>query len=129
MLVYILLINARTENEGIHTIQMRGVDKVLMFHEEDDATRYALMLEAQDFPDATVEGFDSEEIEEFCRSAGYEWEVIAKGQLAIPPESNVEETDWNPEGKAEEKKSAPDSPSEISNSELDAIRKRLEGLL
>ena len=125
MLVYILLINARTENEGIHTIQMGGVNQVLMFQEEDDAIRYALMLEAQDFPEATIEGFDSEEIEEFCRSAGYEWKIIAKNQLEIPPENNLEETDWNPEGKVE----TPEEPSEMSNSELDAIRKRLEGLL
>jgi hypothetical protein len=29
-----------------------------MFEAEDDATRFALMLEAQDFPEATVEAMD-----------------------------------------------------------------------
>ncbi len=122
MQVYILLYNARTENEGIHTVQMGDVNKVLMFTEEDDAIRYALMLEAQDFPYPDVEAFDSEEIEDFCRSAGYEGKIVRKGELAIPPENNLEETDWNPE-------SPPKTEYETSNPELNEIRKRLEGLL
>ena len=49
MRVFVLLFNARTENEGIHTIQQGDLQKVLAFESEDDATRFALMLEAQDF--------------------------------------------------------------------------------
>ena len=67
--IYVLLFNARTENEGIHTVQMGDRNKILMFESEDDATRYALLLEAQDFPTPTVEPFDSDEIEQFCRQA------------------------------------------------------------
>jgi Protein of unknown function (DUF3110) len=96
MRVYVLLFNARTENEGIHTVQMGDRNVILMFMDEDDATRYALMLEAQDFPTATVEVIDSEEIEEFCRSANYDWKLVEAGELAVPPESNLERTDWSP---------------------------------
>jgi hypothetical protein len=123
MRVYILLFNARTENEGIHTIQMVEINKILMFESEDDATRYALLLEAQDFMSPTVEPIDSAEIEEFCRGAGYEWELIEEGKLAIPPEKNQEDTDWKEEGEADI------SEEEISSTELDSIRRRLEGLL
>jgi hypothetical protein len=66
MRVFVLLFNARTENEGIHTVRVGDRNQVLMFESEDDASRFALMLEAQDFPPATVEPMDSEEIEEFC---------------------------------------------------------------
>ncbi|MBR8827734.1 MAG: DUF3110 domain-containing protein [Gomphosphaeria aponina SAG 52.96 = DSM 107014] len=123
MRVYVLLFNARTENEGIHTIQMGNINKVLMFESEDDAIRYALMLEAQDFSNATVEEFDSREIEEFCETGAYEWIVVKEGMLAVPPETNVEETEWKLEGKEET------SDSEMSNGELEAMRRRLEGLL
>jgi len=129
MRVYILLFNARTENEGIHTIQMGNINKVLMFESEDDATRYALMLEAQDFPTPSVEEFDLEEIEEFCQSAGYIPILVKEGQLAMPPESNVEETDWNPEGKQETQETLETESEQISNAELEAFRRRLEGLL
>lgn len=144
MRVFVLLFNARTENEGIHTIQVRDGqspasghrNKVMMFESEDDATRYALMLEAQNFPTAAVEAFDSEEIKEFCQSADYDWEIIPNnGSLAIPPEINVEETDWKPESSldvAEEtfprNQNSPQKP-ELSDSELESIRRKLEGLL
>jgi hypothetical protein len=127
MRVFVLLYNARTENEGIHTIQMGQIDKVkvLMFESEDDATRYALLLEAQDFPVPTVERIDSEEVEEFCREAGYETELVKEGMLAIPPEANIDDTDWQSEAVPP----AEEEPSEIPDAELDSIRRRLEGLL
>ncbi|NEQ80825.1 MAG: DUF3110 domain-containing protein [Moorea sp. SIO2I5] len=119
--VYVLLFNARTENEGIHTIQIDDRQTVLMFEEEDDATRFALLLEAQDFPTATVEAIDQEEIEEFCQSAGYESELVTEGMLAMPPETNLENTDWQPDIKKTEQ-------PEIS-SDLERIRRQLENLL
>jgi hypothetical protein len=88
-----------------------------MFASEDDATRFALMLEAQDFPTPAVEGLDREEIEEFCRDADYDCQLVEEGMLALPPETNLAETDWQA-----------DAPQpEISD--LDRIRRQLEGLL
>ena len=125
MRVFVLLFNARTENEGIHTIQVGDRNKLLMFESEDDATRFALMLEAQDFPPATVERMDSDEVEEFCNGAGYDWELVPDGALAVPPESNVEDTDWKEEGTQ-----PPESNAEIADdAELDRIRRQFEGLL
>ena len=120
MRVFVLLFNARTENEGIHTIQVGERNKVLIFESEDDASRFAGMLEAQDFPTATVEAMDAEEIKEFCESADYDWELIPDGALALPPETNVEQTDWQVEDK---------KPADLSDSELDRMRRKLEGLL
>jgi len=120
MRVFILLFNARTENEGIHTIRVGDRNKVLMFESEDDATRFALMLEAQDFASAIVEAMDVEEIKEFCESADYDWELIPDGALALPPETNVAQTDWQ----QDEPK-----PADIPDSDLDRIRRQLEGLL
>jgi Protein of unknown function (DUF3110) len=130
MRVYILLFNAGTDNEGIHTIQINNPEdvsgqlrnKILMFASEDDATRYALLLEAQDFPTAKIEELDSEEIEAFCRDADYDWEIVGDGELAIPPQSNLEETDWDVENK-------PEDEIDMADDELEKIRRRLEGLL
>ena len=93
-----------------------------MFESEDDATRFGVMLEAQDFPEPTVEAIDEEEIKEFCNSVDYDWELVPAGALEIPPENNVTQTDWQVEAEAK-----PDS--DVSQSELDSIRRRLEGLL
>lgn len=127
MRVFILLFNVGTANEGIHTIQMGDRNRVLMFESEDDAMRYALLLEAQDFPPASVEAIESEEVEEFCRSADYDWQLVEAGMLAIPPENNVEQTDW--ERGAPPPLTTTESDAEMSQSELDRIRRQLEGLL
>jgi len=129
MRIYVLLFNARTDNEGIHTLQVGDRNIVLMFESEDDATRYSLMLEAQDFGAPTPEAFDSEEIEAFCQSADYESKLIEAGQLEVPPETNVDSPDWDPE-EAPGKPPSPDSEDRtMSDSELDRIRRQLEGLL
>jgi hypothetical protein len=132
MHVYILLYNARTENEGIHTIRKGDQDTILMFKYEDDAIRYALMLEAQDFPVPTVEGIDSEEIADFCESAGYGCQLIDEDQLELPPETNVPNTDWQEGGLIENLPKNPpqqQKDSTMDEEELARIRRQLEGLL
>lgn len=137
MRVFVLLFNARTDNEGIHTLKVGDRNVVLMFEDEDDATRYGLMLEAQDFPTATVEAFESEDIEAFCAEANYESKIVPKGTLEVPPEASVNSTDWDPDVAPEERErslNAKDSEKEsgapeFSQEELDRIRRKLEGLM
>ncbi|XGV95484.1 MAG: DUF3110 domain-containing protein [Leptolyngbya sp. BL-A-14] len=134
MQVFVLLFNAGTENEGIHTIQIGDRNMVLLFEQEDDATRYSLLLEAQDFPTPTVEAMEQAEIEEFCEAAGYEGQFVPAGfvpktdaerLLLAPPETNLEETDWQLDAQPE---ALPDAALE-SEEELERIRRKLEGLL
>lgn len=132
MRVFVLLFNAGTENEGIHTIRMGDRNMVLMFEEEDDATRYAMLLEAQDFPAPSVESLAREEIEEFCESVGYDCKFVPNGfvpqteadrLLLAPPEANLETTDWNVDAPE------PIGDQALSDAELERIRRQLEGLL
>ena len=125
MLVHILLFNAGTDNEGIHTIQLGDRNSILMFQDEEDAIRYAGLLEAQDFPEPKVEAIDSEEVEQFCRQADYDWKVVEPGQLEIPPAKNVEYLDWEEESNSVPSQEAESMPSD----ELERIRRQLEGLL
>ena len=50
MLVNVLLYEAGTESEGIHSLELKGKTVILMFEDKDDAERYCGLLEAQDFP-------------------------------------------------------------------------------
>jgi hypothetical protein len=87
-----------------------------------------VMLEAQDFPEPAVEAIDDEEIKEFCDSVDYDWELVPAGALAIPPEDNVTQTQWQAQGHLEPEPE-PEPDSDVSQNELDSIRRRLEGLL
>lgn len=134
MRVYVLLFNVGTDNEGIHTLKLKQPeadvdfpeeeyqDVVLAFEQEDDAVRFGLLLEAQDFLEPTVEGIDQEELEEFCEGSGLGLQYVSDGMLAVPPEVNLETTDWQVDGPP------PEAPEPML-SNLDDIRRRLEGLL
>ncbi|MBM0742778.1 DUF3110 domain-containing protein [Phormidium sp. CLA17] len=139
MRVFILLFNAGTNNEGLHSLQIGDHNVVLMFEEEDDATRYALLLEAQDFPVPGVEAFDQEEIEEFCQSSSYQCQIVPKGfvpqsdaerLLLAPPETNVDDAEWQINRHAVENQAdSDDSDSTMPKDALEQIRRQLEGLL
>ena len=138
MRVYILLFDAGTDNEGIHTVQVGDRNTILMFKEEDDAIRYAGLLEAQDFPEAKVEEIDSEEVEQFCKKADYNWELVDSGKLAIPPDRNLEGFDWDESeeddtefaiSNQDEKDASESEEERMESEELERIRRQLEGLL
>lgn len=136
MRVFVLLfVNAQTNEEGIHTLRIGDRNTVLMFESEDDATRFGLLLEAQDYPNPNVEAFDSEEIEEICQESDYDCRLVPESTLLMPPENNVEQPEWQEDGspgaspaRASETESETRS-SEMELSELEQIRRRLEGLL
>ena len=103
MNIFVLLYNSGTDNEGIHSIELKGRTIVLMFEDKDDAIRYCGLLEAQDFPLPTVEMIDIEEIREFCIKLDYECKLVEKNfvpktsedrLLISPPQKNLEVENW-----------------------------------
>jgi len=143
MRVHVLLFDAGTDSEGIHSLEIAGRTVVLMFENPDDAERYAGLLEAQDFPVPTVEGLDREDVELFCRDAGYESRLIEAGFVPgtdeerlfmAPPEANRDVSQWKDESDPEVQPSDADASTDVNvstdvDSSLDALRQRLEGLL
>jgi hypothetical protein len=133
MPVHVLLFDAGTDQEGIHSLELNGRTVVLLFEDSDDAERYAGLLEAQDFPVPTVEPLDREEMELFCGQAGYEARFVPAGflpqsaedrLLIAPPVRNMDVTNWQEQREQQEQagESTPDPT-------LEAFRRQLEGLL
>ena len=139
--VHVLLFDAGSDQEGIHSLELGGRTVVLMFEDADDAVRYAGLLEAQDFPVPTVELIDRIELEQFCREAGYEGRFVPAGflpssdedrLLIAPPENNMDVSTWKELAEASAAGTTDRSGDETSTSpdpELEAFRRRLEGLL
>tara|TARA_Y100000589_G_scaffold40000_1_gene33560 strand:- start:541 stop:915 length:375 start_codon:yes stop_codon:yes gene_type:complete len=124
MKIFVLLYNPNTDNEGIHSIELKGRTIVLMFEEKDDAERYVGLLEAQDFPPPSVEMVDLEEIKDFCSRCDYETRIVTKDfvpktledrLLLTPPQKNLDVEKWG------------DNKNNQEN--LDTIRENLEKLL
>ena len=152
MRVHVLLFDAGTESEGIHSLEIAGRTVVLLFENPDDAERYAGLLEAQDFPVPTVEALDREDVDLFCREAGYEARLIESGFVPsndeerlfmAPPQSNRDVSNWKDDvvsdeavsdGGVAEQQAVEQARQGLetepeSNPELDELRRRLEGLL
>ena len=142
MRVHVLLFDAGTDSEGIHSLEIAGRTMVLLFENPDDAERYAGLLEAQDFPVPTVEALDREDVDLFCREAGYEARLIESGFVPsndeerlfmAPPQSNRDVSNWKDDGVAGQQGVEPAlqglETEPESNPELDELRRRLEGLL
>ena len=124
MKIFVLLYNPNSNNEGIHSIELKGRTIVLMFEEKEDAERYVGLLEAQDFPTPSVESINLEEIKEFCNRCDYETRIVTKNfvpktledrLLLTPPQKNLEVDKWEDEKNNEDN--------------LDDIRENLEKLL
>ena len=124
MKIFVLLYNPNSDNEGIHSIELKGRTIVLMFEEKDDAERYVGLLEAQDFPTPSVEMVNLKEIEDFCNRCDYETRIVTKDfvpktiedrLLLTPPQKNLEVDKW------EDKNNNEDN--------LNVIRENLEKLL
>lgn len=139
-----LLFDAGSDQEGIHSLELAGRTVVLLFEQRDDAERYAGLLEAQDFPTPTVEALEREEMELFCSQAGYEARYVPAGflpttaedrLLIAPPEQNMDTSLWREaDGASGQNQNRPaqaleDEPISSGDAELEAFRRRLEGLL
>jgi hypothetical protein len=142
MPVYVLLFDAGSDQEGIHSLELNGRTVVLLFEDQDDAERYAGLLEAQDFPVPTVERLDRQEMDLFCSQAGYEARFVPGGflpqtaeerLLIAPPERNMDVSLWQEQDEtaaaAEAAGAVAEPLQEGLDPELEAFRRQLEGLL
>ncbi|WP_216914699.1 DUF3110 domain-containing protein [Synechococcus sp. CCAP 1479/10] len=133
--MHVLLFDPGSDQEGIHSLELGGRTVVLLFENPDDAERYAGLLEAQDFPVPCVEALNRQDLEDFCAEAGYEARFVPAGfmpeseeerLLLAPPERNMEVTGWKEEPTAPD---VEDPHGPAGDAELEAFRRRLEGLL
>jgi hypothetical protein len=125
MRLWVLLFNADSDNQGIYTRLEAGKNIVLAFVQEDDAIRYAGLLEAQDFPSAVTESIDERELTEICQDTGLGLNIVREDELVIPPATNVDKTKWD--GFSDRLDDDLDvSPAAL---EIEIMRRKLEGLL
>ena len=87
--MYLLTINEKQDN-GAYAVLTRYGEKVLfMFEEEDDAERYAMMLnvDEEDSSLSVIEVDDSLAIMT-CKRYNYKYAVITPNDIVIPPKND-----------------------------------------
>jgi len=76
------------KDDGAYAVQDQYGQKVLfLFEDEDDATRYALMLEDQEETEMDVIEVDDELAIKTCKMYNYRYAVITPDDIVIPPKN------------------------------------------
>jgi hypothetical protein len=70
--MFIITINGKEEEGAYSVIDDEGEHILYLFEEEDDAVRYAMMLEEEDYPEMHVIEIEDEVIIKTCQSHGYQ---------------------------------------------------------
>jgi len=87
--MFILTINGR-ETEGAYSVLDDGGEHILyLFEEEDDAVRYAMMLEEDGYPEMHIIEIEDDVIIKTCEMHGYQYAIITPNDIVIPPKNVV----------------------------------------
>ena len=83
--MFILTVEGK-ESDGAYSVTAEDGQQVLyLFEDEDDAIRYALLLEDQDYPEMHVVEVDGKVVIKTCELHDYRYSVITKNDIVIPP--------------------------------------------
>ena len=83
--MFILTLEGK-EDEGAYSVQNEDGEHILyLFEQEDDATRYAMMLEDNDYPEMHVIEVEPDMMTGVCEEHGYGYTIITPNDIVIPP--------------------------------------------
>ena len=84
-MMFILTV-AGKEREGAYSVRDSEGNQILyLFEQEDDADRYAMMLEEDDYPEISIMEVEDEIMIRTCQIHGYEYTIITPNDIVIPP--------------------------------------------
>ena len=86
--MYLLSLKDRRD-DGAYAVLNRYGEKVLfMFEEEDDAERYAMMLNDDEDADLNVIEIEDALAIKTCKMYNYKYDVITPNDIVVPPPKN-----------------------------------------
>ena len=83
--MYILTVYGK-EREGAYSVKNDEGDQILyLFEEEDDATRFSMMLEENGNPEMHIIEVEDEVMIKTCEMNDYQYAIITKDDFVIHP--------------------------------------------
>ena len=83
--MYILTIAGREQDGAYSVVDDDGEDILYLFQEEDDAIRYALLLEEDGHPEMHIIEVEDRVMIKTCEMQGYQYVLITADDIVIPP--------------------------------------------
>jgi len=86
--MFLLTLKDRKDDGAFAVPDKYGQKVLFLFEEEDDATRYALMLEDQEETEMEIVEVDDELAIKTCKMYNYKYAVITPDDIVIPPKND-----------------------------------------
>ena len=87
--MYIITIEGKNDEGAFSLKNEHGYQILCIFEEEDDAERYVMQLnETGKYPKMEAYEVDDDIILNACEMHGYEYTVITKNDIIVPPSEN-----------------------------------------
>jgi len=87
--MYVLTVKGK-EDDGAYSVANETGEHVLyLFQEEDDAMRYAMMLEEENNPSMHVVEVEDGPMVKACEFSGTRYAIITPNDIVVPPKSST----------------------------------------
>ena len=83
--MYIITIDGREEEGAYSVTNDEGSQVLYIFEEEDDAERYAMMLEEDGHPEMHLIEIEDDVMLQTCNLNDYKYTIITSNDIVIPP--------------------------------------------
>ena len=84
--MYVIALKDQVQ-QGLYAVENeKGVKVLYLFSEEDDAERFAGLLEADDYPELEVIEVEEKHTIKICQENNYTYMIINPDDLLIPPD-------------------------------------------
>ncbi len=88
--MHIITIYGREKEGAYSVLNDDGEHIIYLFESEDDATRYAMMLEEDGYPEMHVIEIDDDLMIKTCMTHGYNYVIITPDDIVIPPKHDYD---------------------------------------
>lgn len=86
--MFIIVLNHKKSEGAISVINNHGEKVIYLFEEEDDANRYAMLMENEGYPKTEVLEYDDDLIINVCEMTNNKYAIITKDDIVVPIKYN-----------------------------------------
>ena len=83
--MFLITLDGREDEGAYSVLNTEGKKVIFFFQEEDDAVRYAMMLEEDGMPETHVIEYDDDILIKTCEVTGNLYTVVTSNDIVIPP--------------------------------------------
>jgi hypothetical protein len=81
------ILSLKDKSDGAYTVINEAEEKILLiFENQDDAERYAIMLNENNYPKVKVVSYEDNVLLKTCEMMGQRYSIVGPYDLVVPPD-------------------------------------------